>query len=418
MPKDILSSHHCFSKYPEYKKLKRRFRIVDELGASNPFLREGTIPPACQRQSYEKCGPEYIRIGEHLLLNFSSFDYLGLANDEDVIEGAAAAAKEYGTSASASRLSGGERPIHRLLERELSEFLGTEDCCALVSGHATNETTIGSLMGRKDLILYDELSHNSILQGCKLSGAKYLPFAHNNWNDLGSDLRELRDQYRRVLVIIEGVYSMDGDIPEVPQFAELCKRYKAHLMIDEAHSLGTVGKTGRGVLEHWDMQASDVDILMGTMSKALGSCGGYIAGSKELIFLVKHTVPSFVFSVGMAPPAAGAALEALRMLRDSSWRVQRLQSNASMLRKMLTDNVNAAKSPIIPVITGNSRSAIQLSQQLFEKHINVNPIVFPAVPEKSSRLRFFVTCEHTPQQLEETVIAVQCSQGEEPCEVT
>jgi 7-keto-8-aminopelargonate synthetase-like enzyme len=193
------------------------------------------------------------------------------------------AIENYGTSVSASRIASGERPLHRELERELADLIGAEDCIAYVGGHATNVTTIGHLFGRNDLIAHDSLIHNSVLQGCMLSGASQLPFSHNDWQSLDRILHEYRNRFRRVLVVIEGIYSMDGDIPDLPEFIEVKKRHKTFIMVDEAHSIGVLGDSGRGIGEHFDVDPNDVDLWMGTLSKSLASCGGYIAGRKAVI---------------------------------------------------------------------------------------------------------------------------------------
>ena len=216
---------------------------------------------------------------------------------------AKAAIDRYGTSVSASRLASGEKVIHGELESAIARFIGTEAAVTFVGGHATNESVIGHLVGPGDLVLQDALAHNSIVQGAILSGARRRPFTHNDWQAADRLLEQFRHEYRRVLLVIEGVYSMDGDFPDLPRFIEVKKRHKALLMIDEAHSIGVLGHHGRGIGEHFDVNRSDVDIWMGTMSKALGSCGGYIAGSRALVEFLKYTAPGFVFSVGL--PAFG-----------------------------------------------------------------------------------------------------------------
>jgi len=229
-----------------------------------------------------------------------------------------AAAKEaidrFGTSVSASRLVSGQKTIHLELEKSIAEFLGTDDAVALPSGHGTNETVIGHLFGPGDLILHDALAHNSIIQGAILSGARRRPFAHNDWQEADRLLTQFRHEYRRVLIALEGVYSMDGDISDLPKFVDVKNRHRAMLMIDEAHSLGVLGASGRGSGEYFDVDRRDVEIWMGTLSKALGSCGGYISGCKALIDYLRYTMPGFVFATGISPPAAAAALAAIRLL--------------------------------------------------------------------------------------------------------
>ncbi len=246
--------------------------------------------------------------------------------------------------------------MHRDLEQALAAFLGTPAAIVFVSGHATNVTTIGHLLGPDDLILHDILAHNSIVQGAMLSGATHRAFAHNDWQALDALLSEVRHRYRRVLIAIEGVYSMDGDFPELPRFVELRKKHKTLLLVDEAHSLGTMGATGRGIGEHWGVTRTDVDLWMGTLSKSLASCGGYIAGSTELVEYLKYTAPGFVYSVGLSPPNAAAALAALTVLRREPQRVARLRELATLFLKLARerglDTGSAAGTPVVPVIVG------------------------------------------------------------------
>ena len=240
-----------------------------------------------------------------------------------------------------------------------------------------------------------------------LSGADRRSFAHNDWNALDTVLTEVRHQYRRVLIAIEGTYSMDGDFPDLAAFVKVKNRHSAFLMVDEAHSLGTLGKTGRGISEHAGIRASDVDVWMGTLSKSLGSCGGYIAGESALIELLKFTAPGFVYSVGLSPPNAAAALSALRLLREQPERVADLQANSALFLRLAKEcglnTGTSEKTPIVPAILGNSQLALQLSAAMFRRGINVQPIMYPAVEEKAARLRFFITSCHTPDQIHAAV---------------
>ena len=301
--------------------------------------------------------------------------------------------------------------IHQELEREIARFVGTEDAITLVGGHATNETVIGHVVGPGDLVLHDALAHNSLLQGAVLSGARRRPFPHNDYEAAEKLLAQVRSQYRRVLILIEGIYSMDGDFSELPPFVALAKKHKALLMVDEAHSIGVMGPRGRGIGEHFGVNPADVDLWMGTLSKALGSCGGYIAGSKTLVRWLKYTVPGFVYSVGLPPAAAGAALGALRLLDREPERVAKLQANAVLFLQLARaaglDTGPSGGSAIVPVILGNSMNSLKLSRALFKRGINVQPILYPAVEERAARLRFFITSRHTPDQIRQTIAALQ-----------
>jgi len=393
----IPPEHYELSRFPEYGELKRQERRLLAAGG-NPYFRVDPGKPQSTRG-----------IRGRTPVNFSVYDYVGLAHDPEVAAAAKAAIDRYGTSAGASRLVSGEKQVHRDLEQALAAFLSTEAAIAFVSGHATNVTTIGHLFGPEDLILHDILAHNSIVQGAMLAGAARRAFAHNDWQALDSLLSEVRHRYRRVLIAIEGVYSMDGDFPELPRFAELRKKHKTLLLVDEAHSLGTMGGTGRGLGEHWGVARTDVDLWMGTLSKSLASCGGYIAGSAELVEYLKYTAPGFVYSVGLSPPGAAAALAALTVLQREPWRVARLRELSALFltlaRHRGLNTGSAAGTPVVPVIVGSSVKALQLSRALFDRGINVQPILHPAVPDRSARLRFFIMAHHDEEQIRATVRA-------------
>ncbi len=396
---EVPSATYHFDQFPEYVKLRENLDMLDALGLGNPFfvVHDG---PTTDRTI----------IAGRELINFSSYNYLGMSGDATVSAAAKAAIDRYGTSASASRLVSGQKGIHVELERELTHFLGTEDTIALVGGHATNETVIGHLMGPGDLILHDALAHNSIVQGCILSGARRRPFAHNDWHAADKLLAQFRHEYRRVLLVIEGVYSMDGDIPDLPGFVEVKKRHKALLMIDEAHSMGVLGPTGRGIGEHFGVDRGDVDIWMGTLSKSFGSCGGYVSGCKAMVEYLRYTVPGFVFAAAMPPPSAAAALSALRLIEAEPQRVARLRENARLFLTLAQQhglNTGTSKdSPVVPVILGNSIHCLKLSKAMFTRGVNVQPILHPAVEESASRLRYFITASHTEQQLRYTIDAM------------
>jgi 8-amino-7-oxononanoate synthase/acyl carrier protein len=396
---EIPEEDYLFDKMPEYLQLKQTMKLLDRSGLPNPFF---TV--------HEDLTRDTTVIDGRSLVSFSSYNYLGMSGDPAVSEAARQAIEQYGTSVSASRLVSGEKTIHGELEQAIADFIGVEASILYVSGHATNESTIGHLFGPGDLILHDALAHNSIIQGAILSGARRRPFAHNDWQDLDSILREIRHEYRRVLVVVEGVYSMDGDFPDLPRFVEVKDRYRALLMVDEAHSIGTMGAHGRGLSEHFGIDSRTVELWMGTLSKAFGSCGGYIAGCSELVEYLKYTSPGFVYSVGMPPSNVAAALASLRILEEEPQRVADVQARSRLfLRLARQAGLNTGLSnntPVVPIITGNSLHALQLSHQLFERDINVQPILYPAVEESAARLRFFITSCHSEQQIIDTVAAV------------
>lgn len=399
-PAGEIPNEYCdFSQMPEYLRLKQTMSLMLASGLPNPYF-----------STHETVARDTTRVGGRELISFATYNYLGMSGDPEVTDAAKRAIDQFGTSVSASRLVSGEKTIHRELEQEIAKFVGADDAIVYVGGHATNETTIGHLFGPGDLILHDSLAHNSIIQGAILSGARRRPFPHNDWQALDDVLREVRGQYRRVLVAIEGVYSMDGDYPELLSFVEVKERHKSFLLVDEAHSLGTMGTFGHGIAEHFGLSPKRVDMWMGTMSKSLGSCGGYIAGRRELIEYLKYTAPGFVYSVGIPPANAAAALAAMRMIQNHPERVRRVQANSNLFLALAkAHGLNTGTSdgtPIVPIITANSLLALRLSRALFERDINVQPILYPAVEEEKARLRFFITSEHTEVQIRKTVDAL------------
>ena len=378
---------------PGYVELQRRKNAAKERGIPIPYF-----------QSHDEVRGAHSQIEGRDLVNFSSYNYLGLSGHPKVTAAAVAATERFGTSVSASRLVAGERPLHRTLETRLASFLGTEDALVMVSGYLTNVTLISHLMDTGDLILYDSLSHDSILKGVRASAAARQAFLHNDMDVLEERLSRIRHSFRRVLVVVEGVYSMDGDYPNLARLVELRDRYKFWLMVDEAHSLGTMGATGRGIGELYDVDRKDVDLWSGTLSKALASCGGYVAGRRELIEYLKYTTPGFVYSVGMPPGSTAAAIAALEIVVQEPQRVRELQFKSAFfleqIRKHGLDPGMCQATPVIPVILGDSAAAWELARQLALRGINTCPIVYPAVEEKSARLRFFITSLHTTEQLE------------------
>ncbi len=387
-----------FRTLDDYQQLRIQRAAADFLGIASPFFREieGDAGPTC-------------RIGGRELLNFSSYDYLGLNHHPEVREAAKAAVDAYGVSVSASRVVAGERDLHRRLEAAIARFLGVEDAVAMVSGHAVNVTTIGRLLGPRDAVLVDGLIHNSIVEGARLSGAARITFPHNDLDWVEDFLTRRRSTFDRVLIAVEGLYSMDGDWPDLKRLVEIKSRHGAWLMVDEAHSLGVLGATGRGVAEAQGVDPGSVEIWMGTLSKTLASCGGYIAGSRALVEYLKATAPGFVYSVGLAAPLAAAACAALEVLERSPDLPGRLRSNGARFLERARfhglDTGLARGASIAPVLLGDSAKAAVLSDRLHKAGVNALPITFPAVPEKAARLRFFITSTHTPEQIVEAVDA-------------
>jgi 8-amino-7-oxononanoate synthase len=388
-----------FDRFPGYQKMLVPQAAGKRLGIKNPFFR-----------LHEGIAGATTQIGGRTLINFSNYNYLGLSGHPRINKAARDAIERYGTSASASRMASGERPIHRELEQALARLHGVEDCVVFVGGHATNVGTIGYLFGPKDLVIHDALIHNSVLEGARLSGATRRSFPHNDSAALDAILNEIRGQFERVLIVIEGIYSMDGDVPDLPRFIEIKRRHKAFLMVDEAHSIGVLGASGGGLREHAGVAGTEVDIWMGTLSKTLAGCGGYIAGERALVEHLKYAAPAFVYSVSMAPPLAAASLEALRIMQAEPERVARLHHNTARFIKLARERgIDTGLSQgyaIVPAIVKSSLKAVKLSNRLFEQGINVQPITYPAVEERAARLRFFLTSQHTEAQISTTVEAL------------
>ena len=384
------------SKLEGFREIRMIREAAEFLGISDPFFRvhEGIA------------GAETV-IGGRRFINFASYNYVGLNGHPDIVSAARAAIDQYGTSVSASRPVSGERPVHRDLEHALARVHGTEDCVVLVGGHSTNVTVIGHLLGRDDVIVHDALIHNSIVQGAILSGARRVPFPHLDHEAADRLLRETRPPGGHALLVIEGHYSMDGDVPDLPAFVAAARRNRAWLMVDEAHALGVLGPRGFGTADRFRVDPGEVDIWMGTLSKSLVSCGGYIAGSKDLVDFLKVAAPGFVFSVGMTPPAAAAALAALELLEREPERVRRLNDRAALFLKLARegglDVGGSIGASIVPIVTGSSIRAGRLAQALFDRGVNVQPILYPAVPERAARLRFFLTASHTEEQIRNAV---------------
>jgi 8-amino-7-oxononanoate synthase len=395
----IAEEYYRFDLHPGYRQLRIIADGAARLGIGSPFFRV-----------HEGIAGGRIHIDGQEYLNFSSYNYLGLSGHPTVQSAAKAAIDRYGTSVSASRPVSGERALHRELEAQIAKAYDVDDAIAFVSGHATNVTTIGYLFGPRDLIIHDEFIHNSSLQGIQLSGARRLSFPHNDWAALDALLRQHRREFERTLIVIEGIYSMDGDFPDLPRFVDIKQRHKAFLMIDDAHSFGVMGRTGLGVREHFSLPGNAVDIWMGTFSKTLAGCGGYIAGETALIEHLKFLAPGFLYSVGMSPPVAAASLAALQCLHREPQRSATLRERGALFLELARaagiDTGFSAGMAVIPAIMGSSTRAARVSAALLRRRINVLPILYPAVPEKLARLRFFICCDHTEADIRAAVGAL------------
>ena len=401
---DIPEQFTRFDLHPGYQQLRIISDGAARVGIGSPFFK-----------NHEGVAGGRTRIGGREFLNFSSYNYLGLSGHPAISQAAKEAIDRYGTSVSASRAVSGERPVHRELETAIAQAYGVEDAIVFVRGHATNVTTIGYLFGPRDLVVHDELIHNSTLQGIQLAGARRLPFPHNDLSALDVLLPQQRREFERVLIVVEGIYSRDGDYPDLPKLIEIKRRHKAFLMVDEAHSFGVMGATGLGLKEHFGLDGDAVDIWMGTLSKTLSGCGGYIAGTHALVEHLKFLAPGFLYSVGMSPPLAAASLAALTRMRAEPERVAALQARGALFLELAraagVDTGTSAGISVIPAIVGGSMRAAKLSDALFSRGINVQPILYPAVPEKMARLRFFMCSQHGEEDIRHAVSVLAAELG-------
>ena len=389
-----------FEDAPEYKAFEKRYQSLMGEGQENPYFVAHDSP--LLDKSY---------VDDQWMLDFGSYNYVGMSGREETKAAAKAAIDKYGTSASGSRLLAGEKTIHKELEAAIAEWKHTETALVLVGGHSTNVTFVGNFCGKGDLIVYDAIAHNSIEQGCRLSQATAKPFPHSDVAALESILRTQRHKFGKVLIVIEGAYSMDGDIAPVPEFVKLKKKYGCFLMVDEAHSACVIGQTGGGVDEYFGLAPDDIDIKYGTLSKGLGTCGGYLAGSHAIIDYMRYNLPGFVFSVGISPPLAAASLEAIRLLRSDPTIMERMRRNIKcFVEEAHKRNFNtclAGETAIVPILVGKDEDAWELSNRLRRKGVIVPPAVYPAVPKNKARLRFCVISEHKPEEIIEALDKLQ-----------
>ncbi|MBW6456768.1 MAG: aminotransferase class I/II-fold pyridoxal phosphate-dependent enzyme [Trueperaceae bacterium] len=351
-------------------------------------------------------GTARVRVeGRGEMLMFGSYSYLGLIRHPAIDRAAQEAIAKYGTGTNGVRLLAGTLPLHRELEESIAAFKGTEAAIAFASGYMANISTISALLDRHDTVICDKLDHASIVDGCLLSGAKMVRFRHNDLGHLEERLAQANPERQR-MVIVDGVYSMDGDIADLPGIRALCDRYGARLMVDEAHSLGVLGATGTGIEEHFGMGPEAVDIKMGTFSKSIPSVGGFVAGSAEMITALKHKARGFIYSAAIPPASAAASIAALQVIRDEPERVRALQEKFAYFRDRLAAagfELLASRAAIAPIVCGADELATRLMMHCVENGIFVQAILPPVVPVGSSRLRATVTATHTIEEIDHGV---------------
>jgi len=348
-----------------------------------------------------------LRGGARVLVNgremgmFASYSYLGLIGHPAINAAARQAIDRYGTGTHGVRTLAGTLTLHRQLEETIANFKGAEAAITFTSGYVTNLSVIATLLGRGDYVISDKLNHASIVDGCLMSGAKFLRFQHNDMAALEGRLGQVPSGASK-LVVTDAVFSMDGDIIDFPSVVALCKKYHAWLMVDEAHSVGVLGKTGRGIEEHFEMPDT-IDIKMGTLSKTIPSVGGYVAGRKELINYLRHATRAYIFSAALPPAQAAAAKAAFEVILDEPWRVSKIQENGLHFIRGLKDrgfNTLDTETAIVPVVCGEDETAYQMTREVQHKNVFVLPVVSPAVAPGLARLRATVTAAHEPEEIE------------------
>lgn len=372
---------------------EKRYRLAGGtyLQQHNPFF----VPVDAVRREAQAKGGNFV--------SFANYDYLGLSDHPTIKAAASAAIYETGIGALASRLVGGERAAHKVLEQALADFVGVEEVMTLVSGYLTNTTVISHIMGSRGVIFLDELSHNSIIAGCKGTQADVIFFRHNDLDHLDALMSEKRGAYRTALIVSESLFSMDGDIVDLPRLVALKAKHQAWLLLDEAHSIGVLGEEGRGLTEYCGVDPNEIDLIIGTLSKSFASCGGFVCAKKPVINWFRHTLPGFVYSVGLSPVISAAALAALELAQAERWRIARLARNSELFvdlaREAGLSTGPAIGRGVVPILFRDSYETLAASRYLNAHGFYVPPIIQVGVPRDQPRLRFFLSAGHEEAEI-------------------
>lgn len=333
---------------------------------------------------------------------YASYSYLGLIGHPVINKAAQDAIAQYGTGTHGVRMLAGSLDLHTELEERIADFKHAEAAITYSSGYVTNLTVVSSLVGRGDFVFSDKLNHASIVDGCHMSGAKFLRFHHNDMKHLKRRLKRAGKKATK-LVIADAVFSMDGDIINLPRLAELCKKYNAWLMIDEAHSVGVLGETGRGIEEHFGLPPDAIDLKMGTLSKTIPSVGGYVAGKSEVITYLRNASRAYIFSAALPPAQVAAANHAFKIILEEPWRIEKLRKNTDQFISGLKTrgfDTMSTETAIVPVLCGKDEIAYAMTREAQKKDVFVLPVVSPAVPQGLARLRATVTAAHDTEDIE------------------
>lgn len=355
-----------------------------------------------------------LRDGARVIVNgremgmYASYSYLGLVGHPRINAAALAAIEQYGSGTHGVRTLAGSLTLHRELEATIADFKRAEAAVTFTSGYVTNLTVVSTLVGRGDYVISDKLNHASIVDGCLMSGAKFVRFRHNDMEALEFRLQQVPSGVSK-LVVADSVFSMDGDIIDFPKVVELCQKYDAWLMIDEAHSVGVLGKTGRGIEEHFGMEGT-IDIKMGTLSKTIPSVGGYVAAKKEIINYLRHASRAYIFSAALPPAQAAAAKAAFEVILDEPWRMEKLNANTAQfiggLKERGFDTLNT-ETAIVPVVCGSDEIAYEMTRIGQSRDVFILPVVSPAVPPGLARLRATITAAHEPDEIEHAMNVIE-----------
>lgn len=346
---------------------------------------------------------EVILNGQKILM-FGSNSYLGLTQHPELIEAAKKALDDYGTGASGSRLMNGNLDLHERLEKELADFVGKESATVFSTGFQSNLGTIPALVGRNDYLIIDEMNHASIIEGTRLAWAKTLKFKHNDMEDLERILKKT-EKDKIALIVVDGIFSMEGDIAPLDKITTLADKYNASVMVDDAHSLGVLGKHGAGTADHFGV-TDKIDVIMGTFSKSLASLGGFVAGSADAINFIKHHARALLFSASIPPASAATVLKALEIIKKEPERIEKLWENTHYAKKLLVDagfNIGHSTTPIIPILIGEDIMTYKLATLMLKEGVYVNPVVHPAVEKDKAILRYSLMATHTKEQIERSV---------------
>ena len=349
----------------------------------------------------EICAESKVIVNGREMGMYASYSYLGLINHPKINQAAIGAVEKYGTGTHGVRTLAGTLDLHKELEETIANFKHAESAVTYTSGYVTNLTVVSTMVGRGDWVISDKLNHASIVDGCLMSGAKFTRFNHNDMSHLEKRLKQAGENTK--LVIADSVFSMDGDIINLPKMVELCKKYNAWLMIDEAHSVGVLGDTGRGIEEHFGLPNDSIDIKMGTLSKTIPSVGGYVAGNKDMIDFLRHASRAYIFSAALPPAQAAAAKAAFEVILEEPWRIEKLRNNTTQfisgLRQRGFDTMES-ETAIVPILCNEDDLAYQMTAEAQNRGVFVLPVVSPAVPEGLARLRATVTAAHEESDIE------------------